>query len=293
MRKTVFLTAVLVRLPRCSRAWDAGFGPDPVSASVHLSEEWPVLEAVWFSVLRWAGAVTLGRRQWRHFLCSSSSDWLSFFKGRFLSFLFGKQKSKGVFPSKSPSAQRNTPLPNAHVHILIIIYNLFSAFLSRVFPLFCYFSGVSETLSQSHGKLNLKRSKALWFWSLHFGLDTAKWKQRADHRVGQTEECGAFEALRGWPNNDCGDSYGKEELTLWMPSKHSPGGKRNSAQSFLGKITSLAETLWMVWLCLYVCLQKPPTSGFPPSWLVIGGLVGTPCSHEAKVDRRTDRPFDG
>ena len=50
VRKTVFVTAVLVRLPRCSRAWDAGFGPDPVSASVHLSEEWPVLEAVWFSV---------------------------------------------------------------------------------------------------------------------------------------------------------------------------------------------------------------------------------------------------
>lgn len=41
--------------------------------------------------------------------------------------------------------------------------------------------------SQSHGKMNLKRSRSLWFRSFHLGLDAAKWKQCADHWVGQIE----------------------------------------------------------------------------------------------------------
>lgn len=121
---------------------------------------------VWWCVLpKWGQPCHPGDSPMKAFSPSLLAFSLSFLKCRSLFFILGDRKQNHI-PLQIPWIKHclhKGMLSFPNVHILIILYKLFSAFLSPFFTVFSFFSGVSEIFFQSHGKMNLKRSRPLWF----------------------------------------------------------------------------------------------------------------------------------
>lgn len=196
----VFLATLITRLSGWGDNWGAGFCPWPpvcFCSTSGSSEHRPMLGGVVLSSLLSSvgrGAVALEIDQGTRFSLLFSL-WLAFFFSleRSLVFYLGNKK-QSHFPLQIAwlNLHLHERILSTDVHILMIVYKLSIAFLS-VFSTLLSFRG---TLPKPW-KNESERSKVLWFWSFHLGLDAAKWKQCAHHWVGQTEGTASLWSFRG------------------------------------------------------------------------------------------------
>lgn len=165
--KEVFLAALVIRLSAAGKPGAPALVHAPVSAFALLERAVSLSPSgarrCYVYCLRWEGGVASLPS-----LLTLACLFLLFvfLKERSLVgfFLGNKKQKQSTFPSKLHDLLSIcTSEYSTKIHVLIIVHKLRVPFYPHFFTLLSFFSRVSEILFQSHGKMSLERSKALWF----------------------------------------------------------------------------------------------------------------------------------